>query len=143
MKTRIGLFRKKAGVLPPDGAELLRIMEGEVDRLSDMVGSLLELTNLEQVSRCERISAKTLFEEIAEEISPQAEERQVSTVMMPSSGTVEGDRQMLHRALFNLVENAVKCSPTGGEVKVSAQYSSGLVCFKVADQGSGIPEAYR
>lgn len=143
MKTRIGLFRKKAGELPPDGVELLRIMEGEVDRLSDMVNSLLELTNLEQSSRREQISAETLLQEIAEEISSQAEVRQVSIITMPSFGAVMGERQMLRRALVNLVENAVKYSPAGGAVKVSAQCRDGVVRFEIADQGPGIPEAYR
>lgn len=47
MKTRIGLFRKKNGLQAPQTEELLQIMEGEANRLSAMVGSLLELTNLE------------------------------------------------------------------------------------------------
>lgn len=50
---------------------------------------------------------------------------------------------MLRRALVNLVENAVKYSPAGGEVRVSAQCKDGAVRFEIADQGPGIPEAYR
>ena len=75
MKTRIGLFRKKNGLQAPQTEELLQIMEGEANRLSAMVGSLLELTNLEQEDSFEPFHPGKLLQAVADEVSPLAQER--------------------------------------------------------------------
>lgn len=144
MKTRIGLFRKKELHPSPYTVELLQILEGEVDRLSTMVGSLLDLTNLEQMPHHEQIPVDELLQNIADEILPQASQRSVSVLIDASPcPTMIGNRQLLHRALFNLVENAVKYSPTGGEVHVKVQYKCNCFRFEIIDQGPGIPEEFR
>lgn len=71
LKTRIGLFRKKQDFQPAATLAFLRIVEDEVDRLSGMVGSLLELTNLEQAGARERVSVRDLLRAAAEELAPR------------------------------------------------------------------------
>lgn len=72
LKTRVGLFRKKQDFAPQSTEAFLGILEGEVDRLSNMVDSLLKLTNLEQVPRTDRIELQELLHQIAEDLSPLA-----------------------------------------------------------------------
>ena len=100
MKTRIGLFRKKNGLQAPQTEELLQIMEGEANRLSAMVGSLLELTNLEQEDSFEPLHPGKLLQAVADEVSPLAQERQVSITVNASPSTLWGNKHLLHRALF-------------------------------------------
>ena len=139
LKTRIGLFRKKRDFRPEAVQDFLQIMEGEVDRLSAMVSSLLELTNLEQMERGERLSAEQLIQGAADELALPVAERQISVLVDASPCTLTGNERLLHRAVFNLLENAVKYSPTGGSVHVAGRQADGVFRMEVTDQGPGIP----
>lgn len=144
LKTRIGLFRKKQDFQPAATLAFLRIVEDEVDRLSGMVGSLLELTNLEQAGARERVSVRDLLRAAAEELAPQAEAGQVALqVDAPPDDHLTGNGELLHRAVCNLVGNAVKYSPPGGVVRVAARENAGWMRITVEDRGPGIPEDLR
>lgn len=142
MKTRIGLFRKKNG-LAPQTEELLHIMEGEINRLSAMVGSLLELTNLEREDSFEPLHPGELLQAVADEVSPLAQERRVSIIVNASPSMLWGNKHLLRRALFNLMENAVKYSEADGKVAAAVRCENGWVRVEVTDQGPGIPEELR
>ena len=143
LKTRIGLFRKKHDFAPQATEEFLSILEGEVDRLSSMVDSLLKLTNLEQVPREDRIGLDELVQQAAGDMAVLAQKKHTSIVVAASHGTVTGSRELLRRALFNLVENAVKYGPEGGQVQLSASLEGETAIITVADQGPGIPQELR
>ena len=144
LKTRIGLFRKKRDFRPEATQDFLQIMEGEVDRLSAMVDSLLELANLEQVERSGRTSAEQLIQRAVEEIRPAAAARRVSVLVDAASPCpLTGNERLLQRAVFNLLENAVKYSPIGSTVCVLARQVDDLCRIEVTDQGPGIPPEYR
>lgn len=143
LKTRLGLFRKKYGRQTPAVEELLQITEGEVDRLSGIVGSLLQLTNLSQNTRREPIRSEELLRTIESELSPLATKRHISLQIPRESHLLYGDRELLHRAMFNLVENAVKYSPEGSTVTIRIQRSAQRLWILVDDQGPGIPEPLR
>ena len=144
LKTRIGLFRKKRDFRPEATQDFLQIMEGEVDRLSAMVDSLLELANLEQVERSGRTSAEQLIQRAVEEIRPAAAARRVSVLVDAASPCpLTGNERLLQRAVFNLLENAVKYSPIGSTVCVLARQVDDLCQIEVTDQGPGIPPEYR
>lgn len=140
MKTRIELFRKKNGIQSPRTEELLQIMEGEVNRLSAMVGSLLELTNLEQEDSFELVHLGELLQAVVNEVSPLAQERQVSITVNASPSMLRGNKHLLYRALFNLMENAIKYSEVNGKVTAVVRSENGWVQVEVTDQGLGIPE---
>lgn len=143
LKTRIGLFRKKHDFAPQATEEFLSILEGEVDRLSSMVDSLLKLTNLEQVPREDRIGLDELVHQAAGDMAALTQEKHTSIVVSASPGTIIGSRELLRRALFNLVENAVKYGPEGGQVQLSASLEGETAIITVADQGPGIPQELR
>ena len=144
LKMRIGLFRKKRDFRPEATQDFLQIMEGEVDRLSAMVDSLLELANLEQVERSGRTSAEQLIQRAVEEIRPAAAARRVSVLVDAASPCpLTGNERLLQRAVFNLLENAVKYSPIGSTVCVLARQVDDLCRIEVTDQGPGIPPEYR
>ena len=140
LKTRIGLLRKKGDMSPQAVQEFVRTVEGEVDRLSAIVGSLLELTNLEQNGREEQVTADGLLREAVEEAAVQARARQISLRLAAEPCEVMGDRALLRQAASNLVENAVKYSPDGSEVQLIVRRGEDCVILEVTDQGPGIPE---
>ena len=138
LKTRIGLFRKKQDFAPQTTEAFLSIMESEVDRLSGMVDSLLKLTNLEQVPRSDRIKLGELLHQAAEDVSPLAAKKGIAILVEASPG-----RELLRRALFNLVENAVKYGPDGGQTRLCAELNGADIVITVANQGPCIPPELR
>ena len=143
LKTRIGLFHKKQDFAPQTTEEFLRILEDEVDRLSGMVDSLLKLTSLEQVPRTDRIELSELLHQVTEDVSSlfSGKGMHISTEAAP--GSIQGSRELLRRALFNLVENAVKYGPEGGEVQIHAEPDGANAAITVSDQGPRIPPELR
>ena len=133
LKTRIGLFRKKQDFAPQTTEEFLRILEDEVDRLSGMVDSLLKLTSLEQVPRTDRIELSELLHQVTEDVSSlfSGKGMHISTEAAP--GSIQG----------NLVENAVKYGPEGGEVQIHAEPDGANAAITVSDQGPRIPPELR
>lgn len=140
LKTHIGLFRKKQDFQPQSTLAFLQIIEGEVDRLSAMVDSLLELTNSEHASHHELVSVSELLQVISEELAPQTNRRQVILQIDSPPCHLIGNRELIHRAVFNLVDNAVKYSPEKGTVAIAARCENGRIRISVDDQGPGIPE---
>ena len=113
------------------------------DALSGMVDSLLKLTNLEQVPRSDRIKLGELLHQAAEDVSPLAAKKGIAILVEASPGTITGSRELLRRALFNLVENAVKYGPDGGQTRLCAELSGADIVITVANQGPCIPPELR
>lgn len=122
----------------------LSSMLTQVERLGDLVSQLLDLSKLESGAvplQRSSISAAVLLAEVADEWRTRAEIRdiRVETRVHPELLTVEGDEGRLHQVLSNLVANAIRHSPRGGVVSLSAAEGEGHVRLEVADQGPGIP----
>ena len=139
LKTQVGLFRKKQDFAPQGIENFLGIVECEVDRLSDMVDSLLKLTNLEQVPRTDQVELRELLHQVAEDLSPMASGKGSTILVDTASGTITGSRELLRRALFNLVENAVKYGPERSQVHLYTELDGTDIVITVADQGFSIP----
>jgi signal transduction histidine kinase len=132
------------------GAERRREMNlainDEVKRLARMIAEYLDITRLESgvtVLRPSPLRVETLVERILLLLDPVAGQRGIRLVRNFSAGlpTLVGDGDLLSRAVENLVSNAIKYSPGGTEVTVSAASDDASVSIQVTDQGCGIPEA--
>jgi signal transduction histidine kinase len=78
--------------------------------------------------------------DVAELYEPLAEERKISLTLLPSAGvTIEGNRSLIAQALANLVDNAIKYTPEGGEVRIRIAAGEEGAELSVADSGPGIP----
>lgn len=86
-----------------------------------------------------QISAKDMFDNVIEESTAYANEMGVSLKVRPTKSIVTADEEMLQRVLTNLVANAIKFTPEGGVVTLSAHNSATTVTFSVSDQGPGLP----
>jgi PAS domain S-box-containing protein len=132
------------------GAERRREMNlainDEVKRLARMIAEYLDITRLESgvtVLRPAPLRVETLIERILLLLEPVAGQRGIRLVRNFADGlpTLVGDADLLSRAVENLVSNAIKYSPGGTEVTVSAASDDSSVSIQVTDQGCGIPEA--
>ena len=143
LKTRISLFRKKGLCATPETARLLDVLEEQTNRLSDLVGDLLALTNLDELERSESIDVAQLLSRTAESLEELAREHRVRVHLEAAPGIVPGNRTLLERAFFNLVENAIKYNRPDGTVIIRACCEDGEFRVEVADQGIGIPQEFR
>jgi heavy metal sensor kinase len=114
----------------------------EADRLRDMLDSLMDLSEAEAgVMRLHReaVPVVSLFDETRELFGDLAEEKGVRiSVQAPDSVAVNGDRNRLRQVVANLVDNALKYTPAGGEVRLEARQEGNLAMIEVADNGMGI-----
>jgi signal transduction histidine kinase len=130
------------GVEEPD-PETLQVMLSQSERLSRLVDQLLELSRLESgelTLRREGVPLRRLVAEVLSEVEVVRSGRQVRVEdRVPDDiPPVFADRERLHQVLFNLLDNAVRLTPPGGEVVVSAHRVDGRCEVSVADTGPGI-----
>ena len=115
----------------------------EVDRLSKIVESLLALSRLdagEPSSECVRFDLGELAATTAEQISLLAEDKNVSVVCECAAEViVEGDRARMQQVVVNLLDNAIKYTPSGGRVDLKITRDGSQAVLEVADNGIGIP----
>ncbi len=125
-------------------AELLAMLKEQTERLSKLVKTLLEMSEMNTIERADAVELTALIEEVLADLSPMAEKRQIS-LLQEATGEVllQGSDILLYRLLFNLVENAIRYNKEGGAVRVSAEERADTVEILVQDTGSGIPEADR
>ncbi len=118
----------------------------QAERLSDVVGDLLDLSRLDAglvALDLSEVDAGALLGRVADE-ARLATRRPVRLVAESTPGlALAGDERRLHQLLANLVDNAVRHSPDGGTVGLSARPGDGGVVLDVHDQGPGIPPEHR
>lgn len=124
-----------------------QVMQGEVDRLSTLVDNILNIARIEagivKVAK-DNVPLTALVQEVVETLSPQARTLgiQLTSDLLPVFFHVYADREMLRRAVTNLVSNALKYTPQGGSVAVRMHVdeAAGQVSVDVSDTGVGISE---
>lgn len=146
VKGSLQLVLGKSTALSPIDCELLHISLKNADRLIRLINDLLDISRLE-LGKIELTFAKvptaSLIEEAVAGLRAYAAGRDITigcavTANVPA---IEGDRDRLIQVLTNLVSNAVKFSPAGGRVLVSADACEDQVHIAVRDWGIGIPVA--
>ncbi len=121
-----------------------KVINGEASRVLRLVEELLDLSRIEsgQVTmRQDDIDVRELFGHVGEVFALRAEENGVQLATEPNStGRLRGDFDRLEQVLNNLLDNALRHTPEGGNVKLSARdVQQGLIQVTVSDTGPGIP----
>jgi signal transduction histidine kinase len=128
---------------PEDMRHAAQVIHGEAERMQHLVQELLALAQLRAGTvplRQAPVDLAALMRTVAERFGPQAEKAGLRLVTnLPELPAVTGDGERLAEVLANLVDNAIKYSPAGGEVVLSGQVVEGNVELRVADNGTGIP----
>jgi heavy metal sensor kinase len=127
----------------PAYREIIGSMLEEVDRLALLVDRLLMLSRADTGQpklAVDIVDLPELAQEIAEQLGVLAEEKDQSVrVMSDAASRWVGDRMVLRQALLNLVDNAIKYSPLGGEIEIQIGSSAKGTVIDVTDTGPGIP----
>ena len=117
----------------------VKSLQEQLERLTTLVKTLLDMSEMETIPRTERVELAPMVEEILQDLEPAAEKRQISMKVSGNVPTVTGSDVLLYRMLYNLVENAIKYGKQGGTVAVTLKECRGKTEIRVADDGTGIP----
>ena len=142
MQAQLELFSAEHPAVLPETAEFLALLREQTERLTQMTRTLLEMSNLQQVARNERIQLAPMIEEIFTDLAPLSDKRGV-TLTAEGNGIMTGSDALIYRLIFNLTENAVKYNRQGGSVQVSVTQEPEKLLLRVSDTGCGIPEEYQ
>ena len=131
--------------------ETIQMVTEQNERLSKLVRTLLDMSELQTVSRNDRIEIHSLIEEVLTDLEPLAQEKKVELIQKSQGAGAKADEELfltgsdilIYRMLYNLVENAIKYNREDGTVTVSAIRKKNEVVLTVSDTGNGIDEAFR
>lgn len=133
------IFRKKGDI---KAAEQLSKMDAQVDKLSNLIGDLLDVTKI-QSGRLqfheEYFDFNELVDEIIEEMQHTSENHEI-VKKLDKSKSVFGDRDRIGQVLTNLITNAIKYSPHANKIVVKTKLNKEFVELSVQDFGVGIPK---
>ena len=159
LQTNLEVFEKKQNPEIIEYRQLFTMIKEQTTRLSHLVGTLLDMTNLKSVPRSDLVSLSELVDEVFCDLDPVAEEADISMnfdgssdqdspAIVHSPGTdnninndilsITGSYVLLYRAVYNLVENAIKYNRPNGSVTVSVKEKNGQAMILVKDTGIGI-----
>ena len=126
-----------------DTLQMIKMVTEQNDRLSKMVKTLLDMSELQTVGRDEQIIMDDLVDEVLEDLEPLAQEKNIKLIGKCKDIMMVGSDILIYRLVYNLVENAIKYNHSGGQVTVTAYKEQTHIYLSVADTGSGIPKELR
>jgi len=119
----------------------------EAGRIRDLVERMLELAELETrrtLGKVEAISLPALVNTVLESMEPMLERKSLRVACnVDQDIRIAGDPFLLHRALANIIQNAVDFSPAGESIRITARSDGRVASLAIEDQGPGIPEYSR
>ncbi|NMM35346.1 MAG: DUF4173 domain-containing protein, partial [Phycicoccus sp.] len=131
------------GVSNP-GPEELRTALAQTERLGRLVGDLLDLSRVQEGVTPLQLKEVRLIDIFDDAVAQaRADGVRYAVAVSPENLTFAADPDRLHQLLANLLDNAARHSPSGGEVRLSAERLGDDVHLTVADEGPGIPAADR
>lgn len=138
------LMRDNAILDEDERIHCLSLVRDGVDIQKGLIEDLFEISKLEaqeRMPKLEELGVKEFLVEVQDYFVRRAIEKDISIVVEAADElpSVAADKEMLRRAINNLIENALRYSPEGGTIRVSAETKEGRVEFAVEDQGPGIP----
>ena len=139
LQTKLELFAEEHPAMDAETAGLIRSLREQLDRLTALVRTLLEMSNLQSVSRTDQIALAPLVEEILTDLTPLAQKNNISLQQDCEELGMVGSDALIYRLVFNLVENGIKYNRPGGAVRVTLQQEKQTAVLRVADTGPGIP----
>lgn len=135
------------GVIPPqEEGEHINLVLDESKRLARLVQSLQEINRLEQSQALQwsDISLSEFMQDLNQRFQGKASDLGVRLLIRPGTGQIEADRDRLLQVFINLIDNALRHTPSGRTVVVEAENRKSDILFMVRDEGEGIPpEALR
>ncbi|MGZ4187980.1 MAG: sensor histidine kinase [Solirubrobacteraceae bacterium] len=141
--TTAGSALRGSGVTEAERAELIDVIETEGVRLAKLVDDLLDLSRIEAGAVAPQRDWCDLHDVVASAVAQLATDHPIEFALPEDLPLVRADAAQLERVFSNLIENAIKFSPTDSAVRISGAVTPSLVTVRVTDQGRGIGKQER
>lgn len=141
LQTKIDVFNKKEQHTVAEYDALIKSVQNQTSRLRALVKKLLDMTNFEDDVEKQVICLSELLEDIKVELSHIAKEKNIHLCFMGDHSSVYGNLDLLYRAFYNLIENAIKYNVPDGKVEIQLDSKEeNKVIVTINDTGIGIPD---
>lgn len=138
MSTKFEVFEKNKNPDEADYKEAIGMARSQTDRLSHVIDILLEMTELQSAPKSDSISLSEITEEVICDLVAVAEKKSISLVQDDGDARLTGSDTLVYRAIYNLIENAIKYNKEGGKVSVAITEDESFAKVIITDTGSGI-----
>lgn len=139
MRSNIEVLQMEENPSAGEYAEVINITKRNTDRMIALVDQLLEMTSKDTAAPPEQIELAPAAAEVIAALAPLAEKERIS-LSCSGSGCASVNGVLLSRALYNLIENAIKYNRPDGKIDIRIREEDGRVCIAVADTGIGLSE---
>ena len=138
MSTKFEVFEKNKNPDEADYKEAIGMARSQTDRLSHVIDILLEMTELQSAPKSDSISLSEITEEVICDLVAVAEKKSISLVQDDGEARLTGSDTLVYRAIYNLIENAIKYNKEDGKVSVAIAEDDSFAKVIITDTGSGI-----
>lgn len=143
MQTKLDVFSLSAKNKDEETKKAVAALQDQLGRLTKLIEDLLWFSRDLPLETVESVPLFPLLEDVADELSELASQKQISIQITGLDCCVEGQDRLLERVFYNLIENAIKYSASGTSIRVKIERFPEKTQVTVADQGEGIPKEYR
>lgn len=141
IRTRLEVLGKSNTVEIEEYKDTIAMITTQIDRLSHVIDVLLEMTELKSAEKTDHISLADMVEEILYDLAAIAEARGITVVQTAGNVEIIGNDTLIYRAIYNLIENAIKYNRDGGKVIIAIEAQENLAVVRISDTGSGIEKS--
>ena len=141
MRTKLEVIAKNSSLEIEEYRETINMLKLQIDRLSHVIDILLEMTDLQSAEKKDKISLAEMVEEILCDLTAIADEKEITLIQTAGNAEIIGNDTLIYRAIYNLVENAIKYNRIGGEVIIEIKEQKNLAVINVSDTGKGIDKS--
>ena len=138
MSTKFEVFEKNKNPDEADYKEAINMARNQTDRLSHVIDILLEMTELQSAPKSDSISLSEISEEVICDLVAVADKKHISLIQEDGEARLTGSDTLVYRAIYNLIENAIKYNKEGGTVSVAIAEDDSFAKVIITDTGSGI-----
>ena len=123
--------------------DFLSRIEAEVDRMTQLVAELTELSRIETGKvelQLEPVNVNSLVEEVIAQLKPQVERQNLTLDMALGDDlpVTQADKERIRQVMLNLIHNAIKFNRPGGSIRTTTKLSADSVILEISDTGTGI-----
>ena len=140
MRTKLEVFEKNNNPNSTDYQETVNMIRMQTSRLSHVIDILLEMTDLQSAQKQDHISLADMAEEVICDLTALADKKNITISQNPGTADIIGNDTLIYRAIYNLVENAIKYNNVGGNVTLSIKEDSEFASVIISDNGPGIEQ---
>lgn len=139
MRTKLDVFKKRKNPSIEEYNNLIESMRNQLIRLSDIVNSLLSLTNMDDIDLSQDVHIKSLMKSVCNDLYSMAENKNIDISINGEDAKIKGNYDLIYSAFYNLIENSIKYNYENGTVDIIVEQDKEVRVI-IKDSGIGIPD---